>query len=243
MASAADGDLDDDEVAPVQEETSTCPCMPHLLDPVHELDARYPPLVAPPDEGLADATDDRRDAVYQHGLGIAEDIRAEVASQGRKRRPDAPSAAETPSIAMTAGSDLCTASATSTSHRGNVKSYPRRGQHPYGRRGQCSPTNTTTTTGVTKPTTTKLTLGFASQARLPPVGAGRLSTSAWVCKPGAITTCGSRPPVDRRQSLSRLVSMVQKTQNRTMLKVSCGCRRGRIRSHRWVRVHAHLSLP
>ena len=187
MASAADGDLDDDEVAPVQGETSTCPCMPHLLYPVHELDARYPPLVAPPDEGLADATDDRRDAVYQHGLGIAGGIRAEVASQGRKRRPDVPSAAETPSI------DFCTASTTSTPHRGNVKSYPRRGQQPYGRRGQCLLTSTTNTTGVTKPTTTKLTLRFASQARLPPAGAGRLSIPAWVCKPGAIRVLAGLP--------------------------------------------------
>ena len=47
-----------------------------------------PPLIAPPDEGLVDATDDRRDAVYQHRLGIAEGIRAQVAAQGRKRRPD-----------------------------------------------------------------------------------------------------------------------------------------------------------
>ena len=88
MASAANGDLDDDEVAAVQEETSTCPCMPHLLHSGPDLDARYPPLIAPPDEGPVDATDDRRDAVYQHGLGIAEDIRALVAAQGRKRRPD-----------------------------------------------------------------------------------------------------------------------------------------------------------
>ena len=79
--------MDDDEVAAVQEETSTRPCMSHLLHSGPDLDARYPPLIAPPDEGLVDATDDRRDAVYQHGLGIAEDIRAQVAAQGRKRRP------------------------------------------------------------------------------------------------------------------------------------------------------------
>ena len=88
MASAANGDLEDDEVAAVQGETSACPCMPHLTYSALELDARYPPLVAPPDEGLVDATDDRRDAVYQHGLGIAEEIRAQVSAQGRKRRPD-----------------------------------------------------------------------------------------------------------------------------------------------------------
>jgi len=89
MASAPTEDADEDEVAAVQEEIAIRPCMPHLAYPAHELDARYPPLSAPPDEGLVDVVDDKRDAVYQHGLGIAEDIRAEVAAQGRKRRPDA----------------------------------------------------------------------------------------------------------------------------------------------------------
>jgi hypothetical protein len=88
MASAASADIDEDEVDAVQEETSISPCMPHLTYSASELDARYPPLVAPPDEGLIDISDDKRDAVYQHGLRIAEDIRAEVAAQGRKRRPD-----------------------------------------------------------------------------------------------------------------------------------------------------------
>ncbi len=86
MADAEPGELDDDEVAAMQEETS--PCMPHLIYSAAELNERYPPLTAPPDDGLVDATDDRRDAVYQHGLGIAEDIRAQVAAQARKRRPD-----------------------------------------------------------------------------------------------------------------------------------------------------------
>ena len=40
MASAANGDLEDDEVAAVQEETSTCPCMPHHTCSALELDAR-----------------------------------------------------------------------------------------------------------------------------------------------------------------------------------------------------------
>ena len=87
MADAEPSDLNDDEVAEVQEETSTCPCMPHLMYSATELDARYPPLVAPPDEGLVDVTDDRRDGVYQHGLKLASEIRAQVTAQGRRRRP------------------------------------------------------------------------------------------------------------------------------------------------------------
>ena len=61
--------------------------MPHLTYSADELDTRYPPLVAPEDEGLVDATDDGRDGVYQYGLGLASEIRAQVAAQGRRRRP------------------------------------------------------------------------------------------------------------------------------------------------------------
>ena len=85
MADAEPGELDDDEVAAMQEETSLC--MPHLMYSAAELDTRYPPLEAPPDDGLADVADDRRDGVYQHGLKLASEIRAQVATQGRKRRP------------------------------------------------------------------------------------------------------------------------------------------------------------
>ena len=72
MADADPSDLQDDEVAEVQEETT--PCMPHLMYPAAELNERYPPLVAPPDEGLADVADDRKDGVYQHGLRLAREI-------------------------------------------------------------------------------------------------------------------------------------------------------------------------
>ncbi len=69
MADAEPGELDsDDVVATAQEETSPSPCMPHLMYSAAELDARYPPLVAPPDDGLADVADDRKDGAYQHGL-------------------------------------------------------------------------------------------------------------------------------------------------------------------------------
>ena len=52
-----------------------------------------PPLVAPEDDGLEDLADDGQDQVYQHGLGIARQIRADVAVQGRRRRPEANSGA------------------------------------------------------------------------------------------------------------------------------------------------------
>ena len=81
----AQNDAGDEEVAEVQEETS--PCMPHLKYSVSELDTRYSPLIAPPDDGLEDISEDRRDGVYQHGLGIAAEIRATVAVEGRRRRP------------------------------------------------------------------------------------------------------------------------------------------------------------
>ena len=88
MADAAARESEDGEdLAALQEETSSCPSMPHLTYSASELDARYPPLVAPADEGLADVADDRQDAVYQHGLGIASDIREQVVTQGRRRRP------------------------------------------------------------------------------------------------------------------------------------------------------------
>ena len=87
----AQNDAGDEEVAELQEETS--PCMPHLTYSAEELDARYPPLVAPEDDGLEDLADDGQDQVYQHGLGIARQIRADVAVQGRRRRPEASSGA------------------------------------------------------------------------------------------------------------------------------------------------------
>ena len=89
MADAAVRESEDGEdLAALQEETSPFLCMPHLQHSASELDTRYPRLVAPPDDGLVDVADDRGDAVYQHGLGIARDIRRQVAAQGRRRRPE-----------------------------------------------------------------------------------------------------------------------------------------------------------
>ena len=88
MADAEPGELDSDEVmVAAQDETSPCPCMPHLMYSAAELIARSPPLVAPPDDGLADVAGDRKDGVLQHGLKLAREIRAQVSAQGRRRRP------------------------------------------------------------------------------------------------------------------------------------------------------------
>ncbi len=75
------------EVAGQMEETS--PIMPHLLHSAMRLDELYPAIEAPPDEPLQDIQQDARDAVYQHGLRIAEHIRQQTEVEGRRRRPGA----------------------------------------------------------------------------------------------------------------------------------------------------------
>jgi len=87
----AQSEAGDEEVAELQEETS--PCMPHLTYSAGELDARYPSLVAPEDDGSGDPAGDRHDQVFQHGLGIAKEIRAAVAVEGRRGKPEASSGA------------------------------------------------------------------------------------------------------------------------------------------------------
>jgi hypothetical protein len=104
----AQSDAGVEEVAELQEETS--PCMPHLTYSASELDARYPPLVAPEDDGLEDLAEDRRDGVFQHGLGIAEEIRAAVAAEGRRRMPGASSGAGASSVNNTTASPRLTQS-------------------------------------------------------------------------------------------------------------------------------------
>ena len=97
MADAAVRESEDGEdLAALQEETSSCPCMPHLSYSASELGTRYPPLVAPPDDGLDDTSEDKRDGLYQHGLEIAAEIRAAVAVEGRRRKPGGGHGAGTP---------------------------------------------------------------------------------------------------------------------------------------------------
>ena len=61
--------------------------MPHLALAQEELDRLHPSLVPPDDEQLDDLVSDERDAVYQKGMQLAEEIRSETSLQGRMRRP------------------------------------------------------------------------------------------------------------------------------------------------------------
>ena len=63
------------------------PYMPHLALAQEELDRLHPSLVPPDDEQLDDLVSDERDAVYQKGMQLAEEIRSETSLQGRMRRP------------------------------------------------------------------------------------------------------------------------------------------------------------
>ncbi len=69
-------------------EEETPPLMPHLAYPPSELGVLYPGLQAPEDGQLDDAQNDAQDGVYQAGLRIADGIRLENQTQGRKRRPE-----------------------------------------------------------------------------------------------------------------------------------------------------------
>ena len=86
----ADQDLgiEDDTVGNVER----MPVMPHLSVDKADLDRLYPSLEAPESDRHNDIHDDVRDGVYQHGLQIAEEIRAQSESQGRRRRPASTSA-------------------------------------------------------------------------------------------------------------------------------------------------------
>ena len=63
------------------------PVMPHLSYSEHELDQKHPKIQAPDDLQMDDPTDDARDAVYQKGLEIAQEIQKRAAKEGRRRHP------------------------------------------------------------------------------------------------------------------------------------------------------------
>ena len=67
----------------------TSPMMPHLIHNPADLDRLYPSLEAPSDECLDDMVEPSADGVYQRGLAIAAEMRAQTAVQGRRRRPEA----------------------------------------------------------------------------------------------------------------------------------------------------------
>ena len=63
------------------------PSMPHLDYSGIDFDRPLPNTRPPEDDKLDDLVDDRADVVYQTGLRISDEIRAETAAQGRRRRP------------------------------------------------------------------------------------------------------------------------------------------------------------
>ena len=53
-----------------------------------DLDIAYPRIEAPADDRLDDMANDEHDAVFQHGLRIAEEIRGQMHAHGRRRHFD-----------------------------------------------------------------------------------------------------------------------------------------------------------
>ena len=68
------------------EEKQVDPLMPHLTFSEGELDERYPRLTAPEDEHADDPAIDAADLILQVGQRIAEEIRANMRTGGRRRR-------------------------------------------------------------------------------------------------------------------------------------------------------------
>ena len=68
------------------EEKQVDPLMPHLTFSEGELDERYPRLTAPEDEHADDPAIDAADLTLQVGQRIAEEIRANMRTGGRRRR-------------------------------------------------------------------------------------------------------------------------------------------------------------
>ena len=74
-------------IQPGAHQRGPCAAMPHVGKTGAELDESYPSLASPEEDELEDVADDRADAVYQHGLAIAETIRRESQEHGRRKRP------------------------------------------------------------------------------------------------------------------------------------------------------------
>ena len=65
---------------------------PHLEHSSTDLEVLYPSTAPTDDEAFDDTQDDGDDCVLRHGLRLAERLRQDTASQGRKRRATRPSA-------------------------------------------------------------------------------------------------------------------------------------------------------
>ena len=86
----ADGGDELDNLEPLasaEEEIETSqPRMPHLeMDPT-DLDAQFPSMKAPEDDGLEDINKDEDDEMLKEGMQIAANIAEEMIRHGRTRR-------------------------------------------------------------------------------------------------------------------------------------------------------------
>ena len=70
------------------------PIMPHLIFNDQELEKRYPRLTAPEDEHADDPAIDAADLILQVGQRIADEIRANMHAEGRRRRKTTSSVVE-----------------------------------------------------------------------------------------------------------------------------------------------------
>ena len=70
------------------------PLMPHLIFNDQELEKRYPRLTAPEDEHADDPAIDAADLILQVGQRIADEIRANMHAEGRRRRKSTSSVVE-----------------------------------------------------------------------------------------------------------------------------------------------------
>ena len=68
----------------------TSPTMPHLDFSEEDLERLHPRILAPPEEPMHDLLKDEHDAVFQHGLKLAEEIQEQTDELGRRRSPEAP---------------------------------------------------------------------------------------------------------------------------------------------------------
>ena len=75
-----------------EEHPTAKPRMPHTELSTAQLDAAFPSIQAPEDDGLDDLVRDEADATLAAGLRIAEDIAHDMAQHGRTRRGGRPEA-------------------------------------------------------------------------------------------------------------------------------------------------------
>ena len=103
--------------------------MPHIEHTGEELDGLHPSLIPPDDEALEDTQNDADDCVYSHGLELAERLRQDTASHGRKRKTADTTTATVSSMSGSGGRPTTLPRPLRTQRR------PRRPEQPCGWQG------------------------------------------------------------------------------------------------------------